>query len=150
MQNAVRLRGHHLLCILCYCGEGYTPAFVENFNAVVDQIANGAVIEIVSGPDDICVTLRVDGRDTCEHAKVCPKKSVGKNDALALDAVSRTLHMPTLKAGDRLKLGRRSVTALRRAFANGEISRPCQKCPWQDFCSRIAVENFSGVRLFPK
>ncbi len=51
------LRPHHLLCNLCFQGEGYSDEFVENFwqlhnylNANPDEVC----IEIIAGDDDIC------------------------------------------------------------------------------------------------
>jgi hypothetical protein len=47
--SIIELRGHHLLCILTYMGKGYTPAFVENYDAIVAQINRGDVtLKIVS------------------------------------------------------------------------------------------------------
>ena len=144
-----KLRGHHLLCILSYCGEGYTPDFIKNFDAIVDQINNGASLLLVSGVDSICAALHRDGSDTCDHAEVCRTHSVKSLDSIALKQVSHALKIPTLKAGDRLNLGRDEVTSLRVHFANGEIRRACKSCPWRDFCSQIATKKFSGVKLLP-
>jgi len=53
----VRLRAHHLLCILTFAGKGYSPAFVANMAGVVARIGAGEPIEVVAGPDDICAPL---------------------------------------------------------------------------------------------
>ncbi len=37
----VRLRAHHLLCLLTYVGKGYTPAFTANYDAVVARLDAG-------------------------------------------------------------------------------------------------------------
>ncbi|OWU61413.1 2Fe-2S ferredoxin, partial [Staphylococcus aureus] len=37
----IRLRGHHLLCMLTYVGKGYSPAFVENYDAMAGRLGRG-------------------------------------------------------------------------------------------------------------
>ena len=146
---AVKLRGHHLLCMLSYRGEGYTPAFIENFDAIINQINNGAAIEIVSGADDICAALRQGGDTSCAHAKVCRKESVKTHDRVALKDVARALKKRSLQAGNMLKISKGDIRHLRHLFVRGAIRAACTTCPWRDFCSQIAAEKFSGVKLLP-
>ena len=35
----VRLRAHHLLCLLTYVGKGYSPAFTANYDAIAGRLA---------------------------------------------------------------------------------------------------------------
>ena len=37
----VRLRAHHLLCLLTYVGKGYSPAFTANYDKVVRRLGEG-------------------------------------------------------------------------------------------------------------
>jgi hypothetical protein len=53
----VRLRGHHLLCLLTFVGKGYTPAFTANYRRIVARLNEGAAVELVDGPDDICAPM---------------------------------------------------------------------------------------------
>ncbi len=46
----VRLRPHHLLCMLTFIGEGYSPAFVAAYRGLVARLGAGATIEIVPAP----------------------------------------------------------------------------------------------------
>jgi hypothetical protein len=78
----VRLRGHHLLCMLTYIGKGYSPAFVENYDAIAGNLSNGEDIEIVDGPDDICQPLLRESDCHCFNA------SVAVRDRLAIEAIS--------------------------------------------------------------
>ncbi|WP_292282104.1 DUF1284 domain-containing protein, partial [Mesorhizobium sp.] len=61
----VRLRAHHLLCLLTYVGKGYSPAFTANYDVVVKRLAGGEDILIVSGPDDICAPLLSESEPHC-------------------------------------------------------------------------------------
>lgn len=49
----VKLRGHHLICLHFFKGEGYSKAFVENLREVVKRAEN-RTLEIVTGGDDVC------------------------------------------------------------------------------------------------
>lgn len=50
----IRLRGHHLICLHFYRGEGYSREFVENLDDVIRRATEGEEIEVVEGADDIC------------------------------------------------------------------------------------------------
>lgn len=52
----MKLRAHHLICLLGFRGLGYSPEFVENMARIADQLRSfpHTVIEIVRRPDDIC------------------------------------------------------------------------------------------------
>ena len=44
------LRGHHLICLNFFRGEGYSDEFIKNLYAVIKKER----IEIVTGADDVC------------------------------------------------------------------------------------------------
>ncbi|AIW90142.1 MULTISPECIES: DUF1284 domain-containing protein [unclassified Treponema] len=48
------LRPHHLLCTRAFKGNGYSPAFVENMQRVIDRLKTGCDITLVTGVDAIC------------------------------------------------------------------------------------------------
>lgn len=139
----VRLRGHHFLCILTYRGHGYTPAFVENMSEIVEQIEQGRPLTLIEGPDDICNGLTPECREICYHD--CSKPSTSEMDLLASDAVKPLL---PLHSGDPFVLDRNHVDMMRKQFADGSIRRACEQCSWNEFCTSIALEGFSGVKLF--
>jgi len=45
-----KLRGHHLICLNFFRGEGYSEEFIRNIYSVVAKER----IEIVKGADDVC------------------------------------------------------------------------------------------------
>ncbi len=49
-----RLRGHHLVCLHFFSGEGYDEIFIENLNAIIKMAEEGDV-EVLKGIDDVCI-----------------------------------------------------------------------------------------------
>jgi len=45
------LRGHHLICLNFFRGEGYSEEFIENLYAVIKK----EKLEIVTGADNVCM-----------------------------------------------------------------------------------------------
>ena len=135
----LRLRPHHLLCVLTYRGEGYSPAFIENFDAIARRIGQGEAVEIVFGPDDICAPL-LNGDD--HH---CTGESVSRRDALAAEELNNRLELDiaALKTVDLAA----HLYRLREAFAEGEIRSACLGCDWQALCTGVASTDFRDTRL---
>ncbi|AWI56278.1 DUF1284 domain-containing protein [Sinorhizobium fredii] len=134
----VRLRGHHLLCLLTFVGEGYTPAFTGNFRLIAARLSAGEEIEIVEGPDDICAPML----DRPEAH--CRNNDIRDRDAWALAAIDERLGI-ALKTGSVLNLDGQRLDALRAAFAAGLIRAACHECEWSGLCTRIARDGFEGT-----
>ncbi len=137
----VRLRGHHLLCMLTYVGKGYSPAFVENYDRIAGRLSKGEEIFLVDGPDDICAPLLCGGDCHCYEA------SVRERDRLALEAVGELLGQ-TLSTQNRLRLDAERLAVMRGAFAEGTLRKACERCEWSNLCTRIATtDQFHGVKI---
>jgi len=56
MENLLKIRPHHLFCLLGFKGIGYSTDFVSNMAGISEKIKKNSEIEIklVSGCDDIC------------------------------------------------------------------------------------------------
>ncbi|MDF0651722.1 MAG: DUF1284 domain-containing protein [Nitrospira sp.] len=52
----IRLRGHTLLCLQGFRGEGYSPGFVANMAAIHQILRNQpeATVQVVASPDAVC------------------------------------------------------------------------------------------------
>ncbi len=136
----IRLRSHHLLCMLTYRGEGYSEAFIANFDAIVARIAQGETIELVDGPDDICACLLAEKSDA--H---CLEQSVSLRDAQALAQIEKEgLGFP---CGKSFTLTVTQLAKLREAFAQNRIRTACAGCEWHGLCTEIAENRFENVRL---
>lgn len=142
---AVRLRPHHLLCVLTYVGKGYSPAFTAGFDVVAQRLAAGEPAVIVSGPDDICAPLLCDDDAHCHRASVRDRDRRAARDIGALLAYA-------IDEGTRVVLDAGLLARLRAAFAGSEpgrsaIRHACEGCEWRDLCSDIAAGGYRGARL---
>lgn len=134
----VRLRAHHLLCMLTFIGKGYTPEFTENYRRIAARLSDGEAIEVVTGPDDICAPLA--GLPE-EH---CLQDSVIYRDEKAAIAVSQLLNRPVVE-GSVIMPDADMLERLRRAFRAGEIRAGCVDCEWSPLCTDVADKGFADV-----
>jgi hypothetical protein len=136
----VRLRAHHLLCMLTYVGKGYSAAFTDNYDAIVERLSSGEDILLVAGPDDICRPLLGEAEAHCRNT------SVVERDALAASAVGDLLGRP-LDAGARIALDPAVLARMREAFRQGTTRRACSECEWFELCSHVSSSGFAGTKL---
>ncbi len=54
LKPIIKLRGHHLVCLHFFKGEGYNSEFLENLEDLLRKVETGEEIEICSGADDVC------------------------------------------------------------------------------------------------
>ncbi|GLG00281.1 hypothetical protein Alches_03200 [Alicyclobacillus hesperidum subsp. aegles] len=68
----IRLRGHHLLCLLGYRGMGYSQDYVSNMTQIYETLRKNPEtrIRLVAGPDDLCARFPVDKPYHCQNASV--------------------------------------------------------------------------------
>jgi len=136
----VRLRAHHLLCILTYIGKGYSPAFTDNMTVIAGRISAGETIEIVEGPDDICAPRQA---ETNAH---CCDDSVQKRDLQAAQDVGRVLQI-LVRDGAKLSLDKSSLKRLRAAFTQDKIRSACRDCQWGEICTAISTNGYGGAMV---
>ena len=137
----LRLRHHHLLCLLTYVGKGYSPAFTANFDRLAARISDGEAVLLVDGPDDVCAPLLTDTNGPEPH---CLRDGARRRDAQAASAVGGVLGRP-VPTGSRITLDPVTIRTLRRAFIAGTVRSACIGCEWYDLCSTVAAEGFDGA-----
>lgn len=137
----VRLRAHHLLCLLTYIGKGYSPGFTANYDRIVARLNRGETIFIVQGPDDICAPLLKE-----EAEPHCQQDSVAERDERAAESVAALLGRP-VRTGTRLDLGPAYLETMRQAFSAGQMRAACEGCEWSTLCDAIAASDYRDARL---
>ncbi len=122
-----RLRGHHLICLHFFRGEGYDAEFVKNLDTVLKETASDP-IKIVLGPDDVCGRCPHNTNDRClynEHAD----KEIREMDQKALDL---------LKFDRDAEIGWGEIReGLPAVFAQWYASY-CTSCGWKKACEKSA------------
>ena len=120
----MRLRGHHLLCLHGFRGEGYSPEFVANMYLVRDRlrVSPALDVELLASPDDICAA--------CPHlcGNACIRKDEGSEERMRekdLAVLSRLGFSPGDEVPSRALFGR-----VAEVFGDGEIGDLCSSCRW--------------------
>lgn len=134
----VRLRPHHLLCMLTFVGKGYTAGFTENYRLIAQRLSAGEDILVVDGPDDICAPML---GETSNH---CFCDSVTERDLKASEAIEALLGVPA-GPGASIFPDADFLTRMREAFSSGLIRKGCVRCEWSPLCTGIAASGFDGV-----
>jgi hypothetical protein len=117
------LRGHHLICLHFFKGEGYDTVFVENLKHVIDR-ANREGVMVQRGVDDVC--------HACQHLEgsECNYRAGNEDEIKRLDALAlRLLNLEVGAEGDWGDLEK----MLPRTFHEWK-SRACEKCDWLSTC----------------
>lgn len=137
--QTVRLRGHHLLCLLTYKGLGYSPDFVACMTTTAGRLLSGATVELVEGADDICAPLCL-----AEEHPHCHEATVPERDRRALSLIANLLGR-SLRTGDRFTFDEKLRTRLRAAYRDGAFKVACDLCEWQPLCRDIAGSGYDGT-----
>lgn len=114
----IRLRGHHLLCLLGYRGMGYSEAYAANMTRVHERLRTepDTSVMLVEGPDDLCVCFPADQPYHCDNGRVFSK------DAFVLE----TLGLKTGETRTWADIAKR----LAERVTPGDIPNMCAACPW--------------------
>lgn len=128
-----RIRGHHLICLQFFHGEGYSPKFVHNLFHVIDRFTHGATGTVVIGPDDVCAAC-----PALENGR-CAQEPDSEEAIRVLDALA--LEMLELEADEEFDWGVATLSVQRilerwRALA-------CDGCDWEEVC-RPLIDQTAG------
>ncbi|MBE3585486.1 DUF1284 domain-containing protein [Desulfofundulus thermocisternus] len=120
----ISLRGHHLICLQFYRGEGYDKRFVENLEGVLMRAEGGEEILVVSGPDDICrscPTLR---------DKECVSWPGADAEIRQMDA--QAMGYLGVKTGSKVRW--QDIKARVMAVSREWLASFCKGCGWEEVC----------------
>lgn len=119
----VRIRGHHLLCMLGFRGLGYSPEFVAAMHAVVKEFRANPVLPIVvvTECDLIC--------GSCPHNKEdrCVKKADSEERIKSKDG--DILGRLGFKAGTQTSAGE-AWQRVKESISVEDLVEICRKCEW--------------------
>lgn len=121
--RALRLRGHHLICLNFYKGQGYPEAYKRVVRRALAKLKSEGAL-VVRGADDICRGCPDLKGGVCLHSPGA-EKEVTAMDELALDLLG-------LGEGVRVTWGYLQM-ALRNVFSHWH-GLACQGCEWRKDC----------------
>ncbi len=120
---SVKLRGHHLICLQFYRGEGYDREFVENLERVV-SLAKEEGILVVEGADDVCNHCPYMVKGRCEYRE-------GADEEIRyLDSLATTL----LKVNPGETIAWREIEEKLPEVIDGWVEKACKNCDWREVC----------------
>lgn len=120
-----RLRGHHLICLHFFNGEGYTPEFVGNLRDVLEKTKSGEV-EISQGADDIC--------EGCPHMKQFRCRFTEDADEGIREMDKRALELLGVREGARVRW--REIQERIPGLFYTWYTSYCSVCGWKTACEQ--------------
>lgn len=77
-----KLRGHHLICLHFYEGEGYDRSFIDSLEKTLEEI-EAAGVEVAEGADDVCAPCPHRTEEACTMSETADRE-IREMDARAL------------------------------------------------------------------
>lgn len=125
--SAVRLRGHTLLCLQGFRGEGYSLRFTENLAAIHQTLSANPdqPVELVEEPDAVC--------GACPHRALTGCALNGQESEPSMQAQDRhVLRLLGLEAG-RVVRWRDVLERIRALVTGSDLPGICGQCRWLPF-----------------
>lgn len=118
----MRIRGHSLLCIQGFVGEGYSPEFVDNMMEIVASLRDDVPVTVIDGPDALCEACPNLSSDGCSLHGDGSERGVRTQDR---DVMGRLGIAPgaTLPWNEIL-------ARIRKLIEPDDLDEICGKCPW--------------------
>jgi hypothetical protein len=143
MSRALKYRPHHFMCTLGFQGKGYSPGFVDNFQAISDRLrgegGDEVVLEVVGETDSICAA--------CPHQD---GPRCGSDETYIQTLDERHARALSLKPGDYITW---AAAKQRIAIHVDETTFDaiCAGCPWKELGICLdALRDLSPNPVFPE
>ena len=120
----IRLRGHTLLCLQGFRGEGYSPGFTDNLATIHRSLSGNPdqPVELVEEPDAVC--------GACPHRAPAGCSLNGGGSEAGMQAQDRhVLKLLGLNAGGVVRW-RDVLDRIRRSIKGSDLPGICGQCRW--------------------
>jgi len=124
----LQLRGHHLICLHFFRGEGYNSEFIANLREILKRAETGEWIEIASGADDVCKICPYLKMNRCVYDKDADKE-IQEMDREAVELLELTVKDTVFWRNIRKKLP---------AIFHRWSEEFCRACDWRQACEKDA------------
>jgi len=132
--ESIKLRGHHLICLQFFTGEGYSAGYVSNLRDVLKRAETGEEIEVCSGTDDICTPCPHREGDSCIYSRDA-ETEIKEMDRKAIELLELEVPMKVTWLAIKKKIP--------EVLYEWSLSY-CKKCNWRPVCE--AYIRTSGYR----
>jgi hypothetical protein len=124
-ESHIKLRGHHLICLHFFHGEGYNAEYVENLSHVL-KMAAYKEIEICNGIDDVC--------KKCPYVKdeKCYYNEHADEEIKEMDEKARRL----LNLTTGMKIKWYKIKKELSGIFNEWSESYCKDCNWRQVCEK--------------
>ncbi|NTU42683.1 MAG: DUF1284 domain-containing protein [Nitrospirales bacterium] len=119
------LRGHHLICLHFYRGEGYDEAFIMHLERVMAEVRREGV-RVSTGPDAICLSCPHLSNSRCIFSPEADEE-IGSMDKKALELLG-------LEEG--MEAQWQSIEQRIPCLFAQWYDSFCSSCSWQGACSK--------------
>ncbi|HNQ35476.1 MAG TPA: DUF1284 domain-containing protein [bacterium] len=125
----MRLRGHHLLCLLGFRGLGYSPEFVARMQEVRSALNSKRrfFIQVVTESDDICRACPYHSNNACRKGSLSVRRTAEMD--------RRTLQYLGLQPGRRISADRLLKIIPQRLGDFDRLVKICGRCGWREVCN---------------
>lgn len=138
MESDITLRPHHLLCLLAFSGEGYSPEFEQEFSRLAKLYRKACtMVQVVLAPDMAC--------QACPHLEdeQCTSPADGPDHrVVALDRA--VLQLLGIQPGIH-RCG--ALHARIGALSEEQLNTACSDCSWHPAasCQKIILRKLQAV-----
>jgi len=122
----IKLRGHHLICLHFFKGEGYNHEFVANLREILKRVKAGEEVKVLSGSDDVCRMCPYLKGEICFYNKDA-EAEIREMDRMAI----RLLGLKTKESVKWLDIGGKVLEIL-HIWAR----EYCKECDWRTVCEK--------------
>ena len=119
------LRGHHLICLHFFNGEGYDQTFIDNLENTLNAVKSEG-LKIGTGGDDVCGKCPYLKNDSCHYSENA-EAEIREMDARALEL----LH---LSAGKNVAWD--SIKNIIPDIFSDWFRSYCSECEWLTVCEK--------------
>ncbi len=122
----IKIRGHHLICLLHFEGKGYSEEFIENMKKIKEKLEENSLFILVAERDSIC--------DKCPYLKndKCLRESYPKEIETKDKEIINYLNLTIREKYNFLDIKRLIFKTLTRS----NFENFCKNCSWFPLCSQ--------------
>ncbi|MEE1157614.1 MAG: DUF1284 domain-containing protein [Methanobrevibacter sp.] len=120
----IKLRGHHLLCLLGFQGYGYSEDFVLNMTRINElRKSKDCIVSLTNEPDDICSSCPNLNDNVCENKK--QNEIIVEMDDEVLSQFNLEKEYNSLELFNEVSLKFNTMK---------KVENVCKNCKWENEC----------------